>query len=439
MKLIQKYSFVFLVIVLAISQQFGYAQENPVMDSYSFGNGMRFTNKEGDALRISGYLQPFTETRTLLGAENTEADTRFRMRRLRLRLEGNSVNDRFSYRLQADLSGTGEELDGNNNYLLDAFVSYNITSRIKASFGQRATFTDNRELFMNSSSLQLVERSRLTSAFATIREFGLFLEGNFRMGGGHYLKPYFVLTNGDGGNVFGRDRGGLKVGGRLDYLPFGLFTNFGQFNQVDMVRELTPKLVIGGNYSLNEGMSSRRGRESGAILYLDNNNQELLPNFAKFGIDFLFKFRGFSMLGEFVKSTATVPEGISQRVRTDGSTSTSFDVNGIEDMPNYVKGRMMLGEAYNLQMGYLFQNGISVDGRYTYLKADQHSFLNNGTFYNRPYYYTLGVSKFLGRNYGAKIQADVTYVKNNGGINNNAGLPVQGNELVSRVMATFSF
>lgn len=416
-----------------------HAQDGPVINSYSFGDGLRITDSGGKKIRITGFVQPYAESKELLGANDVPNDNRFRMRRLRLRLEGSSADERFSYRMQADLSGTGEELDGNNNYLLDAFVSYDITSRIKASFGQRATFTDNRELFMNSNSLQLVERSRLTSAFATIREFGLFIEGNFRVGGGQYLKPYFVLTNGDGPNVFTRDRGGLKIGGRIDYLPFGLFTNFGQFNQVDMVRELTPKLVIGTNFSRNQGMSSRRGRESGAILYLDNNNRELLPDFDKFGIDFLFKFRGFSVLGEYVSTSASVPAEITQRVRVDGSVSTSFDVGGVEDMPNYIKGRMMLGEGYNLQLGYLFKNGISVDGRYTYLNAAQHSFLNNGTFYNRPNYYTLGVSKYVGRNYGAKIQGDVTYVKNNGGINNNAGLPVTGNELISRMMVTFSF
>lgn len=428
-----------LLFSILLGSQISLAQKNPVIDSYSFGNGIRITDNTGSLLRISGFIQPYAETKMLLGAEEEDLATRFRMRRLRMRLEGNAANERFSYRFQADLSGTGEELEGSGNFLLDAYVSYNITNRIKASFGQRATYTDNRELFMNSYSLQLVERSRLTSAFATIREFGLFVEGNFRMGGGQYLKPYFVLTNGDGLNVIGRDRGGLKVGGRIDYLPFGLFTNLGQFNQVDVVRELTPKLVIGANYSHNQGMSSRRGRESGAILYLDNNNDELLPNFSKYGLDFLFKFRGFSMLGEFVKTGATVPEGITQRVRNDGSTSTSFDVNGMEDMPNYIRGRMMLGEAYNIQFGYLFKNGISVDGRYTYIRADQHSFLNNGTFYNRPNYYTLGLSKYLARNYGAKIQGDVTYVRNNGGINNNAGLPVTGNELISRMIVTFTF
>ena len=418
-----------------------YAQEteNPLLSTYTFGTGLKFTDEAGNTVRLSGFVQPYAESKRLLSNVTSDADVRFRMRRLRLRLEGSTADERWSYRFQTDLSGTAEEIDGAANYLLDAFISYNLTPRIKASFGQRASFTDNRELFMNSYSLQLVERSRLTSAFATIREIGLFLEGNFRLGNSQYLKPYFVLSNGDGPNVFNRDRGGIKIGGRIDYLPFGLFTNFGQFNQVDLVRELTPKLVIGATYSHNEGVSSRRGRESGAILYLDNSNKELLPNFNKLGVDLLFKFRGFSLVGEYVKTNATVPEGITQRVRTDGSVTTDFAVNGQQDIPNYIRARMMLGEAWNVQMGYLFKNGISVDGRYTYISSDVHSFLNNGTFYNRPYYYTLGVSKYLGRNYGAKIQADLTYVKNNGGINNNAGLPVTGNEVIGRTMVTFTF
>jgi hypothetical protein len=414
------------------------AQKNPELEKYEMGRGLRFETKTGATYRISGYLQPYAERKQLLKSD-APADIRFRMRRIRLRLDGTAANPKFSYRLQADLSGTGEELDGNSNFLLDAFVNYDVTKNTHITLGQRATYTDNRELFMNSNSLQLVERSRLTSAFASIREFGLFIDGSYRLSGSNYIKPYLIVSNGDGGNVFSNDRGGLKLGGRLDYLPFGLFTRFGQFNQVDVVRELTPKLVIGVTYSYNRGMSSRRGRESGAILYLDNNNRELLPDFAKLGIDFLFKYRGFSMIGEYVKTQAFVPEGISQRVRVNGTTSTSFDVNGIQDIPNYIKGRMMLGTGYNLQMGYLFKNKIAIDARYTHLKSDEFSFLNNATFYNRPNYYTIGLSKMFGRNYGTKIQADYTYVTNNGGINNNLGLPVSGNENLVRFIMSYAF
>jgi hypothetical protein len=410
------------------------------LETYKFGEGLNFSTDDGYTMRITGYLQPYIETKTYTDVDENSTQNRFRMRRIRLRFDGKLKNDRFKYRFAFDLSGTSEAGDAStNNFLLDAFVSYDITNRIKATFGQRSTFTDNRELFMLSNTLQLVERSRVTSAFASIREFGLFLEGGFKTGKGSYLKPYFVLTNGDGGNVLQRDFGGLKIGGRIDYLPFGLFTNFGQFRQADIVRERTPKLVVGANFSHNNGMSSRRGRDSGTILYLNDNDEESLPDYTKYGVDFLFKYQGFSALGEYVKTTASVPGDITQRVRNDGSTSTTFDVNGIQDVENYVKGRMMLGEAYNIQAGYLFKNGISLDARYTHLKADDHSFLNNATFYNRPNYYTIGISKYLSRNYGAKIQADWTYIDGGLGINNNDGVAIPGNEHLARIMLTFAF
>ena len=410
------------------------------LDSYKFGEGLRFTADEGHKIRISGYVQPYAESKQYTEADANESMNRFRMRRLRLRMDGVLPDERFSYRFQVDLSGASEvgDAQSTNNYLLDAYVSYNITNRIKLSFGQRSTYTDNRELFMSSRTLQLVERSRLTSAFSSIREFGFFAQGNFRTGGGSYLKPYFVLTNGDGKNAFDKDHGGLKVGGRIDFLPFGLFTNLGQFRQADVMRELIPKIVVGVNYSKNNGMSSRRGRESGAILYLNDANEESLPDYTKYGADIMIKYKGFSMLGEYIKTEADVPKDITQRVRNNGSTSTTFDVNGSQDVENYVKGRMMLGTAYNIQFGYLFKNGFSVDGRYTQLEADDNSFLNNGTFYNRPEYYTIGLGKYLARNYGTKIQASYTYVKANPGINDLNGNPIAGDEWIARLIVTFS-
>ena len=409
------------------------------MESYNFGEGLRFNGESGNSIRLTGYAQPMIDLKNYTDVEENYLLERYRLRRLRLRIDGTSSNQRFGYRFQVDLSGTSEVGDNTGDYLLDAYVSYAVTNRISVLFGQRATYTDNRELFMNSNSLQLVERSRLTSAFSSIREFGIFVTGRFRMNNGSYLRPYFALTNGDGRNAFDKDRGGLKVGGRLDYLPFGLFTNLGQFRQIDVMREQTPKFVIGAHFSHNSGMSSRRGRASGEIIYLNANDEESLPDYVKYGVDFMLKYRGFSAIGEYIKSEATVPEDITQRIRNNGSISTSFLVDGIQDVDSYVRGRMMLGEAYNIQMGYLFKSGFSVDTRYTHLIADQNSFLNNATFYNRPNYYTLGVGKLMSRNYGFKIQASVTYVDGSLGINNNLSEPVSGNEILFRLITTISF
>ena len=222
-------------------------------------------------------------------------------------------------------------------------------------------------------------------------------------------------------------------------MPFGLFSSSGQYRQADLVRELTPKFVIGANYSYNMGISDRRGSQSGTELYLDANNNELLPDFAKYGIDFLFKYRGYSVLGEYVNTSSRVPSGITQRYRNDGTISTTFLVNGIQDVANYVKGKMMVGEGYNIQGGYVFKNNISIDGRFAHLKPEANSFLNNPTSYNRSHFYTLGITKYLDRNYGAKIQLDCTYINAKPGSNNVNELPVNGDEILTRLITTISF
>jgi hypothetical protein len=428
-----------LLLMLGVTE-FVSAQ-NATLNKYKPAEGLTLTGKNGYKMNLRGYAQFFGDNRSYSSDSMDQSFTRFRVRRLRLRLTGDVPQYKMDYRFQIDMSGSSEVDDEQASFLMDAWVAYNPTKRIKIKFGQSSSPTDNRELTMGSQALQLVERSRVTSAFSTIREFGVFASGNFRTGGGTYLRPYLAVTNGDGINAFTQDRGGLKVGGRLDFLPFGLFTNFGQYRQVDMVRELTPKLVLGGNYSINQGMSSRRGRESGAILYLDDMMQETLPDFTKFGIDFLFKYKGFSMLGEFVKTSATVPTEITTRVRNDGSTSPNFDFEGQQDVENYVKNRMMLGEGYNIQAGYIFKNRFSVDARYTHLEADRASFLNNNVFYNRPNYYTVGISKYMGRNYGFKVQSSLTYNDLGDGATaiNTDRTPVAGREWTARVITSFAF
>lgn len=432
-----------LGVVFLVLNSLAWGQEIR-MEKYDFGEGLRFTTDKSKNPReyniaITGFVQPQYQLTYFTDPEIDQGYSRFRMRRLRLRLNGSAVQEKITWRLQIDMSGSIEAEESADRFLTDAWIGYQLTENVRIRFGQKNTATDNRELLIRSHTLQLVERSRVTSAFSSIREFGLFIDGSFNTGPVSRLRPSLVITNGDGPNVFTADFGGLKYGGRVDFLPFGTFANMGQYHEVDMMRELTPKLIVGAAYSYNFGMSSRRGRNSGAILYLDKDGNYLLPDYGKLCLDFMFKYRGFSAIGEFVSTTASVPEGITQRVRNDGTTSGSFDVDGVQDVENYIKGRMMLGKGYNIQMGYLFKNRISVDARYTHLDADQHSFLNNGTFYNRPNYYTLGVSKYLSRMYAFKVQTSITYVEAAAGSNFLDGTPMNGNEWVFRIITSIAF
>jgi hypothetical protein len=418
-----------LFLVVSCVLNFNLIAQNPTLNEYNFGEGLEFIGDDKYSFKFSGYLQPFLETRFVFNdtLEESYNDNRFRLRRLRLRIAGNSPQHKISYRFQFDISGVSETGDESADFLHDAFLTYNFNRRTKLTVGQRSLRSDNRELAMSSASLQLVERSRLTSSFASIRDFGFFLQRDLRFNNGSYLRNYFELTSGDGINNFTKNHGGLKYGGRIDYLPFGFFTNMGQFRQVDIMRENSLKLVLGLNYSFNHGVSSRRGRGSGQIIYLDSLGNESLPDYIKMGFDFMLKVRGFSVLGEFQKTSSIVSNDITQRVRNDGSFANSFIIDGQENVVNYINNRMMLGSVYNMQMGYLFKNLISVDLRYTHIESDEFSFLNNGTFYNRPNYYSIGCSKYFGRNYGFKIQTSITYVE----VKDNSTYPQQTGSLTT--------
>ena len=440
-----------LIAVLAFILCVNLNAQDAAFNTYNFGEGLEFVSEDEHFFKLGGYIQPFVESRFIFNdtlGENYN-DNRFRLRRLRVRLSGNSPFYNLNYRVQFDLSGVSETGEESSNLLLDAFLTYSFNKRTKLTIGQRSLRSDNRELPMSSASLQLVERSRLTSSFAAIRDFGLFLQRDFRFKNGSYLRNYFEITSGDGMNNFQKDHGGLKYGGRIDYVPFGLFTNMGQFRQADIMRERSVKLVVGVNYSYNQGMSSRRGRGGGQILYLDSLGNESLPDFIKMGVDFMLKAQGFSVLGEYQKTSSIVPDDITQRVRNNGTVSSSFLVDGQENVTNYVNGRIMLGSAYNIQMGYLLKSLYSFDLRYTHIESDEFSFLNNGTFYNRPNYYSFGISKYFARNYGFKIQASITYVdvseestyatQTGDASDPYYNIPHQGSEFLFRIITSLSF
>ena len=156
------------------------------------------------------------------------------------------------------------------------------------------------------------------------------------------------------------------------------------------------------------------------------------------GVDLLAKYRGFSLYSEYVRATSTIPDGIFQRVRTDGSTSTSFTVNGVQDIAAYIRGRLIVGAGFNVQGGYFFRNGYSVDGRYSLMMPEANSFLRNTTFNNRSRFYTLCVSRYMGRHYGTKVQLSTTYIKAEPGSTTVTGATITGKEFSTLLMFSFA-
>ncbi|MGL4520607.1 MAG: porin [Phocaeicola sp.] len=391
------------------------------LDSYTLGDGISLlSTTDSYGMNLSGYIQ--TTFQTQMYPEGDELYSRFRVRRARLRLNGKAFNNKIRYRLGLDMvKGSETDAEGVGAMLSDAFVAYHPwgNNKLSISFGQRSTPTDNRELQMNSATLQFTDRSKLSSLFGTIREIGVVASGTYKVGTSSYLRPSVSITDGDGPISAEKRYGGLKYGARLNYLPFGLFRLAGETRQSDLAFEIKPRLVIGASYSYNDGVSDRRGgREGGAILYQDADKRSALPDMGKLTLDFMFKWQGFSMLGEYVKTWAHVPSSIAYRVRTDGTVSSDFTINGENNIENYIKNRMMIGSGYNIQAGYLMRNFFSFDVRYTHLMPDEYSFMNNDLFFNRSDYMDFCVTKYLSKSYAAKVQANFGLAKTNGTIRN---------------------
>ena len=142
----------------------------------------------------------------------------------------------------------------------------------------------------------------------------------------------------------------------------------GQFRTVDVMRENNHKLVLVLIIATTMVLAVE-GRYSGDILY---NDSLVILFYGLYQIWFWFsvQIQRFSALGEFVSTNANVPDGIYERVRNDGSTSTEFIVNGEPvDVKDYVKNRLMLGRDIIFKWD-IYLKTWSIDARFTHLIAD---------------------------------------------------------------------
>ena len=115
----KKYMRLFYFVISFFMINFSYSQ-GLEMQSYKFGDGLRFVGESGQSVRLTGYAQPMAELKQTEGYD--ESSSRYRMRRLRLRIDGQTKDPRFKYRLQVDLSGVSEIGETNEDPLMA--VSY---------------------------------------------------------------------------------------------------------------------------------------------------------------------------------------------------------------------------------------------------------------------------------------------------------------------------
>lgn len=330
------------------------AQENKNTARFELGNGLDISLNNGEhRFNVGGFIQSNGGYRN---EKDGESESYFGIQNAFFTLKGDVLYNKFSFMLDVNFA--------DSNPLMDTWMAYHLQKYRTVTVGQKQTFTNNREMLFHEKNLTMPMRSIMSEYFSnTGRELGIFLQSNLNAGG-VIFRPMVAITTGDGRNSFGSssidvDLGGLKYGGRLDVLPLGEFSKGNEQVGVDFARETKPKLAVGVAWSYNDGASNAVGEGHGDFSFFDVDGKEKYPSLRKLSADLLFKWQGFTFMGEYINSTAT-------------SLTGSF-TNGTGDiplLPEEIANYLSLGNGYNFQAGYFFKKGWGIDARFSKVKPE---------------------------------------------------------------------
>ncbi len=379
-----------LLLLIMLSPLFAIGQISAPDISFSAGKGLTFEAKDKTAkLKLGVRIQPLLVVNYRDFENFTDPslnEVQMLIRRARLKFDGYVFNSKWVYKLELalgnrNLGGTGEHTSNGARLILDAVIKYEFAKNSYVWFGQ-AKLPGNRERVVSSGKLQFVDRSIANGRFNIDRDMGFQYHGNYKAGG-NPLNVALAISMGEGRNITDFNSGGLEYTGRLEYLPFGAFTNKGDYFLSDLEREQSHKLSVGITGDYNHNAVRQRGNQGN---YMITDQGELYTqSLSSIQVDALWKYNGWSALGEFFYRTSPnpfVPDSLGN------NTSDAFYV----------------GNGSNFQMGYLFKSNWEMAGRFSHVNPEDGVDLEFGD----QTQYTFVVSKFL-NGHALKIQSDITY------------------------------
>lgn len=339
-KVASKKSIIFLSFLFIIGNYTTKAQ-NTKLPSFNFSNGLGITAPDSlFSVNFRFRTQLRTGYTTVSNDDFSASEIEARVRRMRLRFEGFVLDPKLNYYIQLSFSRGDMDWEDNQNSVInsspnvlrDLVVMYYPNPHLSFIFGQ-TKLPGNRQRVVSSGSLQFVDRSIVNSNFTIDRDFGLQVEYQNSISSiGYALKG--AISSGEGRNSVVSDAG-LAYTGRLEVLPFGSFTNGGDYFEGDIEREQTPKLSLAAGYHYNEN-ALRTAGTIGADLYEARN-------LSSFIADALLKYKGFSLTAEYANRN------------TDNPITTNS---------NNLKRTVFVGYGTMFQMSYLFKSNFEIAGRY---------------------------------------------------------------------------
>jgi len=266
----------------------------------------------------------------------------FVTRRTRVRFGGSLFDPRLTFNLQ--LSFSRSDIDWADtqfpNVIRDAMVFWNFDKNLQIGFGQ-TKLPGNRQRVISSADLEIPDRSIVNGAFNLDRDFGF--QGFWRpIHGSVIVNLRGAISSGDGRNQPAIPGGGLAYTGRVEVLPFGAFTNGGDYFEGDIMRESTPKVSIGVSLQHNENQTKTRGT-LGRALYAQRTADILYA-------DVLLKYQGFSLYSEYAQRNADNPITYKDTTKKDYAA-------------------IFVGTGYMAQATYVFPSMWNVGFRYAVVDA----------------------------------------------------------------------
>jgi phosphate-selective porin OprO/OprP len=386
-----KINYVFLCTALFICMSLSSQETN----APKFGKGLfNLIGKDSSfSMNISARMQ-------MLGTSNWDVNnglsnpsSSLLVRRARLKFSGFAYSPKLTYKLELGLSNRdiGKASSFTNEapkYILDAVVKWNFSGNFVLWFGQ-TKLPGNRERVISSGDLQQVDRSLLNSRFNIDRDMGFQLRHHFNLTDKFIVKEMFSMSQGEGRNITTGNLGGHQYTTRVELLPFGKFASKGDYRGSDLKFEPAPKLALGFTYDFNNDAVKNRSNQGS---YMTTDTGFYSTNISTVFVDAMYKHKGFSVMAEYAYRDAE-----DAFAKNSDGTLTGDEVQ--------------VGNALNLQTGYLLSETLEISGRYTNIDWDQ-----NITGKGNETQYTLGLSKYI-LGHKLKVQTDLSYLNLTGGTN----------------------
>ena len=353
-----------------------------------FGKGLfNLIGKDSSfSMNMSARMQMLGTSNWDLNNGLTNPSSSLLVRRARLKFDGFAYSPKLKYKLELGLSNRdiGKASSFTNEapkYILDAVVKWNFSGNFVLWFG-KTKLPGNRERVISSGDLQQVDRSLLNSRFNIDRDMGFQLRHHFNLTDKFIVREMFSVSQGEGRNITTGNLGGNQYTSRIELLPFGKFASKGDYRWSDLKFEPAPKLALGFTYDFNDDAVKNRSNQGS---YMITDTGFYSTNISTVFVDAMYKHNGFSFMGEYAVRDAE--DAFAKN--SDGTLTGDL---------------VQVGNALNLQTGYLLSETLEISGRYTNIDWDQ-----NITGKGNETQYTLGLSKYI-LGHKLKVQTDLSYL-----------------------------